>query len=510
MSTPPSIDPSVIEGIAPLAAARRLADTLIFEGYLLYPYRASAKKNQMRWQWGVLAPPGPAARLSESAFSRAECLVEPRPDARLAIEVRFLQLQARTVEVVGEDGHTFTPVDSLMIDGLEHVGWDEGALVERSLTVTFDELLAGDQVLSVIEDGGSDEELLRNAEGEIRGRFVRRRWPLHGQVCVHAERLPGPYGALSLQVVTENVSEWDDPNAERPEVMRRSLLGAHCMLACSAGQFLSLLDPPQWATAAVAQCVNERVWPVLVGEPGNAVVLCSPIILYDYPEIAAESPGDLYDSLEIDEILSLRTMTLTEEEKRQARATDPRAAAIIDRVDSMPPEMIDKLHGAVRYLRGPKAPDPAEAMPWDVTAKPDMPWWDPGMDSSVSPETDTIVIAGVQVGRGSKVRLVPGRNRRTDAQDTFLVGRVATVQAVLFDVDDATHLAVTVDGDPAAEMQQAHGRFLYFQPDEVEPAEGLPAAEAAGVAGALPAAEAGGVAGALPAAEAADDTEGTS
>jgi len=91
------------------------------------------------------------------------------------------------------------------------------------------------------------------------------------------------------------------------------------------------------------------------------------------------------------------------------------------------------------------------------------------MDASVSPETDSVVIEGVDVRRGSKVRLMPGRHRRTDAQDTFLVGRLATVQAVLFDVDDVTHLAVTVDDDPMAELQQAHGRFLYFQPDELEP-----------------------------------------
>ena len=480
MSTPQGMDSALLDEAAPLAAARRLADTLIYEGYLLYPYRASAKKNQVRWQWGVLAPPGPAPRLSEFSYSKAECLVEPRPDAQLIVEVRFLQLQARTVESAGADGLTFTPVESLMIDGVEQTGWDEGAPVERDMAVPFADVIAADQVVDISAEAGTDEELLYDAAGRLHGRFLRRRWPVAGQLRIHAEMLPGPYGAVSLQVITENVSTWDHPDAERPEVMRHSLLGAHSVLACSAGQFLSLLDPPQWAAAAAAECVNERVWPVLVGEPGRAVVLCSPIILYDYPEIAAESPGDLYDSLEIDEILSLRTMTLTDEEKRQARATDPRAAAIIDRVDSMPAEMIDKLHGAVRFLRGPKAVDPAQSLPWELAAAQSqaalqrgsdagMPWWDPGMDASVSPETDSVQIEGVAVQRGSKVRLVPGRNRRTDAQDTFLVGRIGTVQAVLFDVDDTTHLAVTVDGDPAAEMQQAHGRFLYFQPDEVEP-----------------------------------------
>ncbi|MDQ3465471.1 MAG: hypothetical protein M3500_12445 [Actinomycetota bacterium] len=490
VSTDDSSEESAVRIDDSLRAARRLAETLIYEGYLLYPYRASAQKNQVRWQWGVLAPPAPAPRLAETSLSRAECLLEPRAGAALTVEVRFLQLQARSVEAAGADG--FTPVESLMVDGVEHTAWDEGAEITREFRVEVGDLLADGPVVDIVEQGGSEEQLLHSVDGHLQGRFMRRRWPLHGRVTVQAERLPGPYGALRLQVVTENVSDWDEADAQRPEVMRRSLLGAHTMLACTEGRFLSLLDPPEWAKPATAACVNERVWPVLVGEPGREVMLCSPIIVYDHPEIAAESPGDLYDALEIDEILSLRTMTLTEEEKRQARATDPRAAAIIDRVDSMPAELVDKLHGAVRYLRGgPQAPDPSTALPWDVSAKPDAPWWDPGMDASVSPETDTIVIDGVQIGRGCKVRLMPGRHRRTDAQDAFLVGRLATVQAVLFDVDDATHLAVTVDDDPGAEMQQAHGRFLYFQPDEVEAAEAISAAEAAaGAAEAILAAEA--------------------
>jgi hypothetical protein len=185
------------------------------------------------------------------------------------------------------------------------------------------------------------------------------------------------------------------------------------------------------------------------------VVLSSPIILYDHPQVAPESPGELYDATEIDEILSLRTIALTEAEKREARGTDPRAAAVIDRVDDMPPEVLDRLHGTIRYLR-------------DVTGTAGQtPWWDPGADPSVSPETDSVVVGGVPVSRGSRVRLRP-RLHGTDAQDLFLVGRTATVEAVLHDVDDETHLAVTVDDHPAADLQRAEGRYLYFRPEEVE------------------------------------------
>jgi hypothetical protein len=249
--------------------------------------------------------------------------------------------------------------------------------------------------------------------------------------------------------------------------------------------FLSLLDPPEWAKPAAEACKNLHTWPVLIGEEGRRdAMLSSPIILYDHPTIAPESPGDLFDATEIDEILTLRTMALTEAEKREARATDERAAAIIDRVDSMPPELLERLHGAVRYLRGvegaaePHSPlggpptgrvTDSETGGGGLSTAPELvPWWDPGADRTVSPETDGVVVAGVMVAKGSRVRLRPGQ-RRADAQDMFLAGRLATVEAVFLDVDGNRHLAVTLDEDPAADLQRWHGRYLYFSPDEVEP-----------------------------------------
>jgi hypothetical protein len=192
------------------------------------------------------------------------------------------------------------------------------------------------------------------------------------------------------------------------------------------------------------------------------LMLSSPVILYDHPEVAAESAGDLFDATEIDEILTLRTMTLTDAEKRQARATDSRAAELLDRLDDLPPQMLERMHGAIRYLRS------APVLAPEVTARPSVPWWDPGSDASVSPETDHVVIDGIRVSRSSRVRMQPG-SRRADAQDLFLAGREAVVEAVLFDVDGQVHLAVTPLDDPAADLQRNHGRFLYFAPDEVQP-----------------------------------------
>jgi hypothetical protein len=206
----------------------------------------------------------------------------------------------------------------------------------------------------------------------------------------------------------------------------------------------------------VAGCRNEGGWPVLA-DPGDRVVLSSPIILYDHPELADESPGELYDGTEIDEILTLRTLALSDQEKAEARATDPRAAALLDRVESMDAQTMARLHGTIR------SPRPAADQ-----EEPSVPWWDPDADASVSPDTDTVTIGGQQVARGSLVRLRPGA-RRADAQDMFLAGRLAEVQAVLHDVDDTPYLAVSLAGQPDEDIQIAHGRFLYFMTDEVEP-----------------------------------------
>jgi hypothetical protein len=233
------------------------------------------------------------------------------------------------------------------------------------------------------------------------------------------------------------------------------------IITVSGGAFASMTDPPQWAEAEVGRCENLGCWPVLAG-PGaeRDVMLASPIILPDHPEVAAESPGELFDGTEIDEILTLRTLALTDAEKDAARATDPRAAALIDRVEALDSTALRRLHGTIRG--SPAAPDDSYMPPDDV------PWWTPEADGSVSPSTDAVLVAGQPVTRGSRVTLRPG-TRRADAQDMFLTGRTAVVEAVLLDVENTPYLAVSLADDPAADLQSAHGRFLYFMPDEVEP-----------------------------------------
>jgi hypothetical protein len=441
--------------------ARKVADAVLYEGYLLYPYRASAAKNQARWQFGVLMPRlwsehGP----DEPWATQTECLLEPEEATTVRVLVRFLHVQAKTVEVVDVEAGTFHQADTLPVDGSELVPWDEAAELEVAVEAPLARLLEGELATPFERPGGRRVEPVHDAAGRLVGRTVRRRWPVLGSVKLSAERLEGPYGLVRLRLVLENATAWNDPGADRSVALRHSLVAAHSLIGIDQGVFLSLLDPPEWAKPAAEACQNLHTWPVLIGDEGRRdAMLSSPIILYDHPTIAPESPGDLFDATEIDEILTLRTMALTEDEKREARATDERAAAIIDRVDNMPPELLERLHGAVRYLKGVEGTEEEE---------PELvPWWDPGADRTVSPETDGVVVAGVTVARGSRVRLRPGQ--RADAQDMFLAGRLATVEAVFLDVDGNRHLAVTLDEDPAADLQRWHGRFLYFSPDEVEP-----------------------------------------
>jgi hypothetical protein len=456
---------------AHLEHARKVADAVLYEGYVLYPYRRSAQKNRTRFQFGVLMPPPyGAVDEHEPSASQTECLMECPADAELDIGLRFLHLQRRIAQLIEPGTGAATDVDSLWVGETEHSSWDEAVEREQHFRGRIADLLDTHTEL-LFEFGESVvTENLTGPDGAPAGRLLRRCEALAGAIVVRAERAAGPYGAIRLRVRVENRTAPRVPLRSRDDGLKHSLIAAHLLISITGGSFLSLTDPPEWAAGEVAACVNVGTWPVLAGPPEcHDLMLSSPVILYDHPEVAPESAGDLFDATEIDEILTLRTLALTDQERQEARATDPRAADLIDRLDDLPPEMLERMHGAIRYL-SPR-PGKAAAAPPTFTEpgeRPSAPWWDPGSDTSVSPETDHVLVAGVKVARGSRVRMRPGA-RRTDAQDLFLTGREALVEAVLHDVDGQVHVAVSPVSDPLAELQRNHGRFLYFAPDELEP-----------------------------------------
>lgn len=426
--------------------ARAVADAVLYEGYLLYPYRGTSSKNQSRWQFGVLGPPGAAgAGLGEDDSMAADFLVD---GARtLTLVVRFLQLQHRRAEREFAHGE-FEPVDELRTPAGSWLTWDEAVECE----VSFGPLPIDDEpcTLPVVAAEATDVELLAG------GRLVRHRREVLGVLTVASV----PDG--DLRRVSVRVSNVGDGARDKHDAIARSMIGTHVIAEVVGGEFVSLLEPPPGAAAAVSRCGRHRCFPVLAGPAGTRdILLISPIILYDHPEVAEQSNTTLYDCTEIDEILTLRVMTMTDEEKAQARATDPRAARIIDQCDAMSPESMARLHGVLR--------DP-HAISGLVPEIPDgIDWWDPLADNAVRPEVDAVLVNGIRVARGSRVRLRPRRN--ADAQDIFVAGKTARVTSVHEDVEGNTHVAVVVDDDPAAELHDWYGRYLYFSPDEVEPLE---------------------------------------
>ena len=439
--------------------ARSVSDAVLYEGYGLYPSRASSRKNQVRFQWGVLTPKAfSESEGSERWSMRTECLVDPGSAPQLSVRIRCLQAQHRSTERALVGGG-FEPVDSLDVDGTLHVDWDEA--VDQIVDLDPLHMLPVDEserVHNFAFAGSSETELIRTADGASVGRFVRRREPIAGIIRVVLSRPDPSLPYLKVSVTVDNTTTWTGDGTHRDDAMGQSLIAVHTMLAVDDGKFVSLLDPPGDADLAATSCQSDGAYPVLIGD--EDVVLSSPIILYDHPEVAPQSPGDLYDSLEIDEILALRVMTLTDAEKAEARGTDPRAAAIIDRCDDMSAETLSQLHGQMR----PVAPAGTTELADETNA---VPWWDPEVDAAFDPWTESVWVAGVEVTKGSAVRLRP--SHRADAHDIFLAGMTATVAGVFTDVDGDQHVAVTVDEDPATEELMWQGRYLFFHPDEVEP-----------------------------------------
>jgi hypothetical protein len=412
---------------------RKIADAVLFEGYMLYPYRASAIKNRQRWNFGTLHPRqfAQAQRPEETSSCHAELILEACDATRLDLCIRFIQLLPDAA-VAGQF-------------------WERGIVRNWTLPgIAFDHIRGGLTADLTTSDLATEPSL---AEGVSTVQL-----PVCAAVSVHAEQVS--ISAFRLAITVDNLSPVPTvENASYEDVRRIAFTSAHLLLHAKNGAFVSLLDPPESLAAAVATCSNRGMFPVLAGESGTRTdVLCSPIILYDYPQIAEESAESFFDGTEIDEILTLRILTLSDEEKREMRSGDLRARTILERTENLSDEHLLRLHGVLRGLSPSAAPTPET----DGRIDP----WNP-FDEKPAPAS--VHVCGIELRTGDRVRLRP--RKRADILDSAMIGSIAIIETIEQDLDDNIQLAVVLEDDPGKDLGflKQPGHRFFFAPEEVEP-----------------------------------------
>jgi hypothetical protein len=360
-----------------LTAVDAVVRAVLYEGHILYPYRPSSVKNRHRFMFGTLAPPGSV----EPSSMRTECLLVAEGTASLDVRVRFLQAAK------GLDGG-----DPSLGDAVER----EMQLGERSVTDLCRE--THERAFEFCADASTAAifGVLRASASAVCGRAFR------------------------IQVDVENTT----PRRPGEDASLRSLASTHTLLGATGGEFCSLSDPPDDLRAHAEACRNLGTWPTLLTRD---TVLSSPIILPDFPVIAPESAGDLFDATEIDEILTLRILTLTEGEKREINRHGGRARALLERTEALTDAELSRLHGALRTR------------------------------------------SGARLQPGDRVKLAP--RGRADVFDLALAGRAATVVSVEEDFEGDAYVTVTVDDDPGRDLgcTGQPGHRFFFRTNEVEP-----------------------------------------
>ncbi len=322
---------------------RAIANVILYEGYVLYPYRSTALKNRKRFNFGVLAPESACLGSATGVASRmqTECIALGHARTSLEVTVRFLHLVTRTLEP--GSGDQTPPLAE----------WQEA--VEVDVIVPAHRL--ADQIDRDAEHGATWDmkfacPATRTVEplGEGRGAVVRTQEELAGRIELSTTSLGEQVFRITARVVNTTPTSKDTCGMPRQEEMlEQSMVSTHTILALDGGEFVSSLESPAVWQDMVASCQNVGTWPVLVGDARRRdLMLSSPIILYDYPEVSPESQTDFFDGTEIDEMLALRILTLTDEEKEQMRQCDDRTRRLLERTEALTPEQLMKLHGAAR------------------------------------------------------------------------------------------------------------------------------------------------------------------
>ena len=219
-------------------ALERIVEAVLYEGYILWPYRRSAKKNRQRWTFGGVYAPAfvAAADSGDVSCVQTQCLVTGEAPL-VDVELRFLQVvQRRVAQVLARGALQF--VDQLSAGSRRILAWDEA--VERRI--------AGNG--SFVVEAGEERE-------KVDGGVIVRNWEeARGKVDVDVE--PVQHGVWRVSVVVSNTSRWN--GTDRTLAQRHGLMSAHVVLRVRGGAFVSMTDPPSELDALVAACQNRGLW----------------------------------------------------------------------------------------------------------------------------------------------------------------------------------------------------------------------------------------------------------
>jgi hypothetical protein len=437
------------------AVLDKIVNAVLYEGYILYPYRPSSKKNRReRFTFGRVYPKAysDAQRGAEPCLNQTECLLQSngKPPA-LEVTVRFLHPMWREVGYLNPTKGTdpaFRAVPELLVDGVLYQSWQEAT--EREVTVSLRILESSPSKLASSPfsfRASCALEPLTVESGTEQAAIMRRQESLQGVVEVEATPLSAHIFKLTVRVLNRTplaASHCDDQDA----VIMRTFASTHTILHATDAAFVSQMDPPAEFKQSSVQCKNIGTWPVLVGDENQAqrdTLLSSPIILYDYPRIAPESAGSFFDGTEIDEMLTLRVLTMTDTEKLEMRQVDQFARRILERTETTGAQDLLKMHGTMR----------------EVKAAED--FFNP------SKRVESVFAGGQELRAGDGVRIRP--KKRADAIDMMLDGKAALIEAIEQDAEGTIHLALVLEDDPGKDLGLARqpGHRFFYGLDEVEP-----------------------------------------
>jgi hypothetical protein len=352
----------------------KIADAILYEGYLLYPYRKSALKNQHRFNFGLIEP---------NDYFQTQVLVFGKAK-NFSVSIRFLQIQHR--QVIDTEGNN---VERLEIDGQIFETWDE--VIKRKIETlkTTDFCFTAKYFSENLADG--------------KAKFVRQINQITGRIEIEKELIRENLHRFTIKIFNSSETE--------------KFISTHAILSVVNAEFVSLLEFAEEFESEVKQLQQKSLFPVLIEKN---IMLASPIILYDYPDIAPESVGEFYDSTEIDELLTLRVLTMTDAEKSEAAALDSRAKKILQQAEKT--ELMN-LHGVWREK-------------------------------------------SLQIGE--KVRLKPKKS--ADAFDIFLENQIAVIESIEEDFEGRKHFAVVLEADEGRDFgfDKFIGHRFFFGQDELE------------------------------------------